>query len=285
MSKTTAPASFPSEHTESELIRSLCTTGSYRTPQAGRRVGLSRLVGRWDGWVYMRVAQIISGGSNAAKRGRHTAAVWRKESEGIIQVMEAAGGTLEISGMEHALAHDGPVVYISNHMGMLETFFLPAICMAHSDVSFVVKQSLLEYPLFGNLLGATEPIALTRQDARADLKMVLTRGQELLKAGRSIVIFPQATRAATFSPRQFNSLGAKLAARAEVPIVPLALKTDFMRVGKWVRDFGSLDRALKIHFRFAPPIVPPYNSREAHQAVIEFIRTTLPGWGGCIDEG
>jgi 1-acyl-sn-glycerol-3-phosphate acyltransferase len=278
-------ATIPSEHTESELIQSLWATGSYRTPPTGRRVGSSRLVGRWDGWVYLRVAQIIYSGSKAATRDRHTPAVWRKESEDLVHIMEAAGGTLEISGMEHVLAHDGPVVYIGNHMGMLETFLLPVICMAHSNVSFVVKQSLLEYPFFGNLLAATEPIALTRKDPRADLKMVLTRGKELLKAGRSIVIFPQATRAATFSPRQFNTLGVKLAARAEVPIVPLTLKTDFMRVGKLVRDFGSLDRALKIHFRFAPPIVPPYNSREAHQTVIEFIRTTLPGWGGCIDEG
>jgi 1-acyl-sn-glycerol-3-phosphate acyltransferase len=198
--------------------------------------------------------------------------------------MEAAGGTVEVSGMADALGIDGPVVYVGNHMGMLETFFLPGICLAHGDVSFVVKQSLLEYPLFGRLLGATHPIALTRANPRADLKLVLTRGQELLKAGRSIVIFPQATRSATFIPKQFNTLGVKLAERAGVPVVPVALKTDFMRVGKIVRDFGSLDRSLPIHFRFGPPIMPPFKSREAHATVIDFVRECLNEWGGTIDE-
>lgn len=277
--------SIPPAHTDSELIRSLCTTGAYQTPAAGRRIGLSRLIGRWDLWVYWKVFWVVLGGSRASKAGRHTPAVWRKESEDLIKIMEAAGGRMEISGMSPALTLDQPVVYIGNHMGMLETFFLPAICMALGDVSFVVKQSLVDYPLFGTLLKTTSPIALTRQDPRADLKTVLKQGAELLKAGRSIVIFPQATRASAFTPSQFNSLGAKLAARAGVPIVPLALKTDFMRVGKLVRDFGSLDRALKIHFQFAPPIMPPINSREAQAEVVAFIRRCLTGWGGRIDDG
>jgi len=242
-------------------------------------------VGGWDPWVYWRVYLIMRAGCRAAKGGRHTAAVWRRESEGLIQIMEAAGGRLIVSGMSEALALNEPVVFIANHMGMLETFFLPAILMAHGDVSFVVKQSLLDYPLFGPLLGATHPIALTRQDPRGDLKTVLTRGCELLKQGRSIVIFPQATRASAFTPSKFNSLGAKLAARAGVPIVPLALKTDFMRVGKWVRDFGSLDRELPIYFRCAPPIMPPINSRDAQAEVVAFIRCCLTEWGGQIDDG
>ncbi len=281
---TTANVPIPLEHAESELVRSLCTTGSYRTPEAGRRIGASRWLGRWDGWIYWRVYKVVAKGSRAARRGRHDAAQWRRESETLLQLMEAAGGTVEISGMAEALAIDGPVVFVGNHMGMLETFFLPGICLAHGDVSFVVKQSLLEYPLFGRLLRATDPIALTRADPRADLKLVMTRGQELLKAGRSIVIFPQATRSATFSPRQFNTLGVKLAERAGVPVVPIALKTDFMRVGKLVRDFGSLDRSIPIHFRFGAPILPPFKSRDAHAAVIDFVRSCLLEWGGEVDE-
>jgi 1-acyl-sn-glycerol-3-phosphate acyltransferase len=198
--------------------------------------------------------------------------------------MEAAGGTVEVSGMADALGIDGPVVFVGNHMGMLETFLMPCICMAHGDVSFVAKQSLLDYPLFGRLFSATHPIALTRQNPRADLKMTLTRGQELLKAGRSIVIFPQATRSITFIPKQFNTLGVKLAERAGVPVVPVALKTDFMRVGKLVRDFGSLDRSLPIHFRFGPPIMPPFKSRDAHATVTDFIRKCLTEWKGQIDD-
>ncbi|MBL7077994.1 MAG: 1-acyl-sn-glycerol-3-phosphate acyltransferase [Kiritimatiellae bacterium] len=281
-SNTTTTATIPPAHAESELVRSLCTSGCYRTPEVRRRIGASRLFGRWDGWVYWRVARVITAGSWAARRGRHDAAQWRRESEDLLQIMEAAGGSVTIEGMAPALAIDGPVVYIGNHMGMLETFFLPGIALAHGEVTFILKESLLEYPLFGTLLKATHPIAVTRKDPRGDLKHVLSRGVEMLKSGRSIVVFPQATRSTVFTPSQFNTLGVKLAERAGVPVVPLALKTDFMRVGKVVRDFGSLDRALPIHFRFGPPIMPPFKSRDAHATVVDFIRKCLIDWGGSV---
>ena len=79
--------SIPPAHTDSELIRSLCTTGAYQTPAAGRRIGLSRLIGRWDLWVYWKVFWVVLGGSRASKAGRHTPAVWRKESEDLIKIM------------------------------------------------------------------------------------------------------------------------------------------------------------------------------------------------------
>ncbi len=281
---TTAITTIPPAHAESELIRSLCTSGGYRTPETGRRVGVSRLLGRWDGWVYWHAARVIIGGARASKQGRHDPARWRWESEELIHVMEAAGGEVDITGMEETLKLEGPAVYISNHMSMIETFFLPSILMARGDISFILKQALLAYPFFGTLLKATHPIAVTRKDPRADLKFVLSRGIELLKSGRSIAVFPQATRSPTFTPRQFNTLGVKLAERAGVPVVPIALKTDFMRVGKLVRDFGSLDRSLPIHFRFAPPIMPPFKSRDAHAIVVNFIRGSLNEWGGTIDE-
>jgi 1-acyl-sn-glycerol-3-phosphate acyltransferase len=283
-SPTTAIATIPPAHAESELVRSLCTSGSYRTPETGRRLGLSRLLGRWDGWVYWHVFRVVIGGARASRRGQHDAAQWRRESERLIQLMEAAGGKIAITGMEQTLKLDGPVVYVANHMSMAETFFLPGILMAHGDLSFILKKTLLQYPFFGTLLTATQPVAVTREDPRADLKLVLTRGVELLKSGRSIVVFPQATRSTTFAPAQFNTLGVKLAERAGVPVVPIALKTDFMRVGKLVRDFGSLDRSLPIHFRFAPPIMPPFKSRDAHETVVSFIRGCLLEWNGKVDD-
>jgi len=282
---TTATATIPPAHAESELVRSLCTSGGYRTPESGRRTALSRLLGWWDGWVYWHAARVIIGGARASKQGRHDPAQWRRESEELLHLMEAAGGTVDVSGMEQTLALDGPAVYVGNHMSMVETFFLPGILMAHGDLSFILKEALLEYPFFGTLLRATHPIAVTRKDPRGDLRHVLTRGVELLKSGRSIVVFPQATRSATFIPSQFNTLGVKLAERAGVPVVPVALKTDFMRVGKLVRDFGTLDRSLPIHFRFAPPIMPPFKSRDAHGVVVEFIRKCLTEWNGTVDEG
>ena len=53
-----------------------------------------------------------------------------------------------------------------------------------------------------------------------------------------------------FDPGAFNSLGAKLAARSGVPVVPIALKTDFSGLGPVVKEFGRIDRTRTVHFRF-----------------------------------
>ncbi len=281
-SSTTTIAPIPREHADSEIIRSLCTSGSYHTPEEGRRIGLSRLLGRWDAWVYWQVIRVIVAGARVARRGQHNDAQWRRESEDLLQIMEAAGGKVDITGMGPALRMDGAAVYVANHMGMLETFFLPSVGMARGPLNYILKKALLAYPVFGTLLSATHPIAVTREDPRADLKLVLTRGVELLKAGQSIIVFPQATRSSVFVPKEFNTLGVKLAERAGVPVIPIALKTDFMRVGKLMRDFGPLDRTQPIHFRFAPPIMPPFKSKDAHETVVNFIRDRMLEWGGEV---
>ena len=57
-----------------------------------------------------------------------------------------------------------------------------------------------------------------------------------LRNGMSVIIFPQTTRIMDFDRKQFNSMGVKLAKRAQVPVVPIALKTDAWGVGKWIKD-------------------------------------------------
>jgi peptide chain release factor 2 len=61
---------------------------------------------------------------------------------------------------------------------------------------------------------------VTRRHPREDLKQVLTEGAEHLAQGRSVLVFPQATRSTSFDPSTFNTLAVKLAARASVDVVP-----------------------------------------------------------------
>jgi len=48
----------------------------------------------------------------------------------------------------------------------------------------------------------------------------------------SVLIFPQTTRDLRFDPNKFNTLGIKLAKRAKVPVIPVAVKTDAWGMGK-----------------------------------------------------
>jgi len=60
-----------------------------------------------------------------------------------------------------------------------------------------------------------EPIVVSRHNSRKDFVLVMTRGKEILSGGRSLVIFPQSTRLIDFRPKEFNSLGVKLASKPE----------------------------------------------------------------------
>jgi 1-acyl-sn-glycerol-3-phosphate acyltransferase len=62
-----------------------------------------------------------------------------------------------------------------------------------------------------------------------------------LKKNISVLIFPQTTRDLRFDPKKFNTLGIKLAKRAKVPVIPVAVKNDAWGMDRWAKDFGKID--------------------------------------------
>ena len=189
---------------------------------------------------------------------------------------------MHIRGMQYLQELSGPVVFVSNHMSTFETQILPGIIVPHQEVTFVVKESLLTHKLFGPIMRFQRPVAVKRDNPREDFKRVMEDGQKILDGGRSIIIFPQSTRDRVFDPEQFNTLGVKLAARAGVPIVPVALKTDFWDNGKGIKDFGPLKRKRHVHFEFGAPLMVTGSGKETQEQVLDFILSRLRHWGTPI---
>ncbi len=196
-----------------------------------------------------------------------------------LHAAEAAGGHVKVTGLEHLAAAIGPVVIVGNHMSSLETVVLPCFLLPFKDVAFVVKEALTTHPIFGPIMCAVKMIPVSRTNPREDLKRVLTRGVELLQSGTSVVIFPQATRTTVFDPGQFNTLGVKLAARAGVPVVPMALRTDFWANGRLVKDLGPICPARPIRVAFDAARAVTGTGHEDHEAVVAFITQRLHEWG------
>jgi 1-acyl-sn-glycerol-3-phosphate acyltransferase len=255
--------------------------GTYTTgPQAGR--WLSRL---WPSLAfYSRTLPIVFRASAKAKRGIYDDAAWSASSLEIVRALERVGARLDITGLEHVAALDGPCVLIGNHMSTLETFVLPVLLVPFRRITFVVKQSLIEYPVFGHVMRSRDPIVVGRTNPREDLKAVLDGGTERLAQGISIVIFPQTTRTVTFDPKAFNTIGVKLAKKASVPVIPFALKTDAWGNGRLHKDFGRIDPSRTVHFAFGAPLRVADRGGETHEAIIHFISTHLTKWGGSVEE-
>ena len=156
-------------------------------------------------------------------------------------------------------------------MSTLETFFLPSIIQPTKDVTYIVKKSLLTYPGLGPVLRSRNPIALTRTNPREDLANVLENGSKILTSGRSIIIFPQGTRYNQVNAEDFSTLGVKLAKKANVPIIPFALKTDAWGANRLTKNFGKISPQLPIRVRFSQALEITGNGKEEHAQCMDFI--------------
>jgi 1-acyl-sn-glycerol-3-phosphate acyltransferase len=240
-------------------------------------IGRSRLV------FLARYLSIVFRTRKSALRGEYDTEAWSDSSQDILRLLENAGARFEISGINNIRKAKKPVVFIGNHMSTLETMILPGLIAPVTDVTFVVKMSLVKHPVFGPVMRSRDPVALERENPREDFARVMGEGSEILKNGRSIVIFPQGTRHDDFRREQFNTLGVKLAGRNNATVIPLALRTDFWKNGMLVKDLGPFDRSQKVYFRFGEPLNVKGREREAQSEVMEFITENLSAWGVRVE--
>lgn len=227
---------------------------------------------------YSRFWWYVYRSSRLARRGLYDSPAWSRSSLEVLEALERVGVRFEVSGVENIRRLDSPCVLIGNHMSMLETIIFPCIIQPVRDVTFVVKQSLVNYPVFRHVLRSRDPIAVNRENPREDFQAVIKGGVERLGRGISIVVFPQTKRSQTFDPAEFNSIGVKLAQRAGVPVIPTALVTDAWGTGSWLKDIGPIDSTKTVHIAFGQPLTIEGRGAEQHQQVIEFIQGKLRDW-------
>jgi 1-acyl-sn-glycerol-3-phosphate acyltransferase len=253
----------------------LTLQSTYQTPeQAGSRMtaGFPTLV------FYTKILGIVRRAARLAKKGLYDNQHWIESSIATIRALESVGGRFEFQGLNVVGRLPSPCVFIGNHMSILETFVLPCLVAPHREVTFVVKESLIDYPLFGHVMRSRNPIVVGRENAREDLRVVMEDGRKRLEAGVSIILFPQTTRSLQFDPKKFNTLGIKLAKRCSVPVVPFALKTDAWGLGRRLKDFGRICPAKTVHIHFGEPLPISGPGKEEHQAIVDFITSSLASW-------
>lgn len=204
--------------------------------------------------------------------------LWVKHSLMILKAIEGSGGRFHLEGLDNLRKIKEPLVVVSNHMSSMETMIYPALLYPFFPITFVVKRSLQTSSLFGDIMMSHNTIGVERKNPREDFQKVLSDGAQRLKEGISVVIFPQATRETVFSEEKFNSLGIKLARRANVKIMPAALKTDFWGNGKIIKDIGPISPSKPIHFAFGEPMELEGNGKKQHQKCIDFIKSHTERW-------
>ena len=224
---------------------------------------------------YKNMVSIILKAAGLAKKGLYSCDDWVSSSQNMMKSLENIGVKFHIENLEALNNLKSPCVIVGNHMSVLETLVLPGIIQPYRKFTFVVKKGLMDYPVFKHIMISRNPIFVDRVNPRKDLKNILSGGQDRLNEGISIMVFPQTTRIFDIDPKTFNSIGVKLAKRADVPLIPLALKTDAWGIGKRLKDFGKINPAIKVHFCFGEPMMVSGNGKLEHEKCLQFISDKL----------
>jgi 1-acyl-sn-glycerol-3-phosphate acyltransferase len=126
---------------------------------------------------------------------------------------------LAVDGQER-VPRDTPVVFMSNHESWLD---IPALLATIPvQVRFLAKKSLFSWPAFGWAIAAMGFIPVDRENRRTAVKS-FEEAAARIRAGRSVLIFPEETRTVDGNLLPFQRGGFLIALKAGIPIVPVGL--------------------------------------------------------------
>ena len=260
-----------------ELLR----TGGYRTPPERKAT-----VPRKKGWLTTlgftwSVFSVFPYCAVSEALRRLTTDKWAHYCFASLRKAEKYGTDVIMDGWNNRRDYDGPVVYLANHMSTLETVMLPFVLLTYGPIGTVVKQSLSHLPGLERAAEHMGLVPIGRKSPREDLMTIFKVGVERIAQGNSILIFAKGTRQPVFARKGWSSIGAKLAEKAGVPVMPIAVKTDIQPTrpdGKgWLKDFGTVDPSKDIRVRCGPVLTG--TSREMHAASFDWIKAQLDEWG------
>lgn len=207
--------------------------------------------------------------------------MWARFCFRSVQKAEKFGIPVYAEGWNNRRDYKGPVVFLANHMSTLETILLPPVILTYGPFSTVVKASISNTPGLKKAADHMGLIPIGRKNPREDLTTIFNVGGDRIARGDSVLIFAQGQRLPVFARKGWSSIGTKLAEKAGVPVIPIAVKTDMMPTrpnGKgWLKDFGTVDPTKEIRLACGPVING--SSREMTQASFDWIKAKLDSWG------
>jgi len=139
------------------------------------------------------------------------------------QFCRIAGVRVAIEGADK-LRPDTSYIYCANHLSQFDIFSFQGYFPR--DFRWLAKEELFKVPFLGRAMANAGAIAINRSQGREALKS-LQKAADRIKAGTSILIFPEGTRSADGTLHPFKGGAMLLAIKAGVPIVPVAFSGSY----------------------------------------------------------
>lgn len=155
---------------------------------------------------------------------------------------------ISVEGLER-LVPGQTYVFAANHRSQFDIFVLQSILPG--DFGWVAKKSLFQIPLFGQALGRLGNISVDRSNLQEAIRS-LNRAADLIQQGRSLIVFPEGTRATSRELLPFKKGVFLMAMKAGKPIVPVSISGTLA-----IQPRGSLYiRPGPVRVVISPPIDP-----------------------------
>jgi 1-acyl-sn-glycerol-3-phosphate acyltransferase len=119
-------------------------------------------------------------------------------------------------------------VMVSNHQSGLDIIVLFKL---HRHFKWVAKKGLFKIPFIGWNMGLNGYISIERSRGRSKLQM-MDKAAESIKAGNSVMLFPEGTRSKDGNLQPFKSGAFRLAKETASDILPVSIKGTFYAIKK-----------------------------------------------------
>ena len=176
---------------------------------------------------------------------------------------------LEVRGSEH-LPAQGAFILAPVHRSNADTFVTAAL--TRRRLRYMGKHTLWKYRLPGKLFDALGGFPVKRG---APDREALRKCSEVLAGGEPLVIFPEGTRQSGPEVQDLQEGAAYLAARSQVPIVPVGIGGTEQALVKGSKRI----RRVKVSVIAGPPLLPPVTDgrvpRSQVAALTEELRARL----------
>lgn len=184
-------------------------------------------------------------------------------------VLFLSGNKLKTIGSE--LVPAAPVLFVGNHQSYGD---IP-ICLAGTPhfAAFIAKVELKKAPILSWWMEKMGCLFIDRQNMRQSLQVILD-GIEMLKAGDSLIVFPEGTRMKDGEMGEFKLGSLKIAAKAKVPIVPVTIRNSY----KLYEEKGRVqtcDLSIQFHQPIDVSQLSPAEVNKLHETVRDIIKSGL----------
>ncbi|WP_411278761.1 lysophospholipid acyltransferase family protein [Gemmatimonas sp.] len=134
-------------------------------------------------------------------------------------LLGAAGVRVVVHGGEHDLPEGASRVFMANHVSW---FDIPSMIFALPHYGFVAKREIERIPLFGAAARAVGVIYIDRENRKAAFSAYDDAASKI-RAGHSVLVYPEGTRGYSYALRPFKKGPFVLAIGSGAPIVPVVV--------------------------------------------------------------